>query len=752
MAEGTSGWTLPVALLLLVGLFAWQVDQSRPPVPLGREADASQYSAERAREELRNLLGDEQPHPVGSAANAAVRARLVGRLSELGVAAELQRTIGCAAEYASCASVVNVIAEVPGKTSAAIVLMSHYDSVPHAPGAGDDGAGVAALLEIARAIVPGAPYRNAVLFLFTDAEEVGLQGAEAFFAEHPAANRARVVINLEGSGSRGPVYLLRSGPTSGHLIDVYRGVASHPVAQSFAEEVFARMPNDTDFSVSMRAGVPGIDFGFAGERNHYHTPLDTVANLDLGTLQHHGENVLPLLRALLSTDLDKTAPNVVYANIGKRVWIMWSPAVGIGLATTALLLLGIATWRSRVRIGRLLLAVAAMLVLIIVTVGLEFGLLALVDRLAGARPSWPADPWPWRLVIYALPLLLAALVGPPLARRLGTWPLLLGAWWPWTLMALAMAVAFPRAAYFFIPAALVTATAATVLAKMQARVAVPFIGLLGLTCAAYFLLGIAYSMEETQGLKLAAGAFVPLALMVTLLIPLAPRDLGRVILTGATAIVAIGIGLAPRASLYSTERPQHLNFGYFADVDTATAVFTASSPEPLPDGIRALAGFERRERVVPWAAELREAADAPYDDHQFATRFGPNLASEPMRQRHRVTAPADVDGIVIWLPKDRVAAAARIAGRAVVMTPRGDADYVSLTMMAPPPDGFDIELELTGQGAVDAYVGELRWSLPPAAERLEAARGALAVPVHSGELSFLYRRVSLQATPPAGTT
>ena len=297
MSRREGSWTLPAALALLAMLFAIQVRQTAPPTPLGVDADQGDFSAGRARDELSNLLGDETPHPVGSAANRAVKERLIARLTELGLRPEEQRTIGCAAESATCAQVENVLAAIPGRTADTIVLMAHYDSVPNAPGAGDDGAAVAALLEVARIVKAGAPYRNTILLAFTDAEETGLLGAEAFFAEHPAAKRARAVINLEGSGSAGPVYLLRTGPASGELMAAFRNVAPHPVAQSFTEEIFKRMPNDTDFSVSLRAGLPGIDFAFAGERNHYHTPLDSIANLDLGTLQHHGENTLPLLRS-----------------------------------------------------------------------------------------------------------------------------------------------------------------------------------------------------------------------------------------------------------------------------------------------------------------------------------------------------------------------------------------------------------------------------------------------------------------------
>ena len=76
------------------------------------------------------------------------------------------------------------------------------------------------------------------------------------------------------------------------MIDTFRRVAPHALAFSFIAEVFKQMPNDTDFSVSIGAGKPGLDFATAGERNHYHTNRDTIANLNPASLQHHGDNVL----------------------------------------------------------------------------------------------------------------------------------------------------------------------------------------------------------------------------------------------------------------------------------------------------------------------------------------------------------------------------------------------------------------------------------------------------------------------------
>ncbi|MDW3502806.1 M28 family metallopeptidase, partial [Escherichia coli] len=91
----------------------------------------------------------------------------------------------------------NVIGVLPGtdRSKPAVLIMSHYDSVANSPGAADDAAGVAAALEVARALQAGPKPARDVIFLFTDGEEQGLLGADAFFARDPLRQKVGVVIN-----------------------------------------------------------------------------------------------------------------------------------------------------------------------------------------------------------------------------------------------------------------------------------------------------------------------------------------------------------------------------------------------------------------------------------------------------------------------------------------------------------------------------------------------------------------------------
>ena len=80
------------------------------------------------------------------------------------------------------------------------------------------------------------------------------------------------------------------------------------MTSSLFAEVYRRLPNDTDLSVFRPRGLPGLDFAFVGDAGRYHTPLDDLAHLDRGSLQHHGENALAAVRALSDADLASPPP------------------------------------------------------------------------------------------------------------------------------------------------------------------------------------------------------------------------------------------------------------------------------------------------------------------------------------------------------------------------------------------------------------------------------------------------------------
>src|SRR5690242_6626538 len=159
--------TIAVALILFIGgrIFI-SVAPLSPPNSAPANAAPAEFSSARAMKHL--IAISQSPHPTGSAAQIEVRQYILTELTALGIQPEVQEA----------SSISNIVARLKGTQNGKAVLVDgHYDTVPEAPGASDDGAAVAMMLETMRALKSRAPLNNDVIFLFSDGEEIGKLGA-----------------------------------------------------------------------------------------------------------------------------------------------------------------------------------------------------------------------------------------------------------------------------------------------------------------------------------------------------------------------------------------------------------------------------------------------------------------------------------------------------------------------------------------------------------------------------------------------
>jgi len=324
-------------LAMVLGLTLYQ---ARGPAPRPSSAPSGEFSAERAQVVLRDLAGDGRPHPVGTAAHGAVRDRILGRLRALGYQPALESGYACS-KLGVCSAIENITALRPGVTDGKVVLLAaHYDSVAAGPGASDDGASVAALLEVARILAAEPPRRNPVLFLIDDGEEAGLLGAEWFMARSPWARRVGPIVNLEARGSSGESFMFETTRGNRWLIDLMSRAVPRPRTSSLFYEVYKRLPNDTDFTVFKRYGMSGLNFAYIGDVSHYHTPLDDIGHASPRSLQHHGDNALAMARAFAEADLDRApAGDLVWFDLFSLGIVRWPEQWSIPLAAASVLLL-----------------------------------------------------------------------------------------------------------------------------------------------------------------------------------------------------------------------------------------------------------------------------------------------------------------------------------------------------------------------------------------------------------------------------
>jgi Zn-dependent M28 family amino/carboxypeptidase len=166
----------------------------------------------------------------------------------------------------------NVVAD-RGGSGPVLIVGAHLDSVGSGPGINDNGTGVAALVELAKALRRRAPALD-VRFAFWAAEELGLHGSRAYVQGLSRAERARIVayLNFDMLGSRRFV----------------RGVYAGPFATTFTRYFRARglaartidIDGRSDHAPFAQAGVR-VGGLYAGDDPCYHRACDRLASVNL---------------------------------------------------------------------------------------------------------------------------------------------------------------------------------------------------------------------------------------------------------------------------------------------------------------------------------------------------------------------------------------------------------------------------------------------------------------------------------------
>jgi hypothetical protein len=341
-----------ITLIVIISATIFSIIELQPPKPLPSDAPLDQFSALRAFKHLEVLAI--KPRPAGSLEHKQAQNYIVQTLSTLGLKAQLNTANVSSTRWGmpfDSATVTNIIVKIPTKNatnletseteknSKAILFSCHYDSVPNSFGAADDGSGVVALLEVARALSNGSPLDNQVILLFTDAEEGGALGAKAFVENYPELNKIGLAINFDARGNHGATVLFETTDQNGYLISEFAKVVPHPVASSAFYEVAKILGLSTDFRLFREAGIPGYNFAFTEGIPYYHTPIDNIANLDKGSLQQQGEYALALARHFGDLKFNNVKKeNVIFFNITNSYLISYPQKFALPLTILVLVI------------------------------------------------------------------------------------------------------------------------------------------------------------------------------------------------------------------------------------------------------------------------------------------------------------------------------------------------------------------------------------------------------------------------------
>lgn len=271
----------------------------------------------------------------------------------------------------------------------ALLVMAHYDTVPESPGAIDNAAGVAVVLELAR-VLAAAPPPIPVMLVLTANEEIGLVGAEALAARR--GDEIAFAVALDLIGGRGDLSLNGASRLIGaaelgwlaRAADRAGIVLRAPLAHRVVSRAWPQIER-SDHGPFTRRGIPAVHFYHRGQDGEwidlaYHSARDIVARVEPRALDEIGR----LLRALTAAPPPAHDGDGFWLPLAINVVVprWWLIALELGLA--ALALGGLAALRtSRARGGLGLF------------VGLGCGAVALAATAAIERATAGGHPAPW---------------------------------------------------------------------------------------------------------------------------------------------------------------------------------------------------------------------------------------------------------------------------------------------------------------------------------------------------------------------
>ena len=754
---------LPTVAILAV-IFFLSAAGLRPPAPLPASAPATQFSADRAREVLNHLVGDGIPHPTGSAANGVVRGRVIDELTKLGYQPEVQTGFSCD-DFGTCATVKNILARLDGvEPGASVLLSAHYDSVPAGPGASDDGAGVAAVIEIARALKSAPAPRHPIIILIDDGEEAGLLGAHVFVTQSPWAKDVRAAVNLEARGTSGPSMMFETGSANYWAVKLYSQFAARPATSSIFYQVYKQLPNDTDFTVFKASGYQGVNFAYIGDVNHYHTPLDNFENADPRSLQHHGENALPMILALANSDLNSPpAKEAVFFDLFERRVIMWPAGWSFPIAIVALILLlfqvGWLIAKNRMRPSALLWGIVNWLA-IFVTAGVLALVFQKILHVAGVTPTnWVAHPLPLQIAFWCMAISVVAVLSLAFESRSGFWGLWAGVWIWWALFSVVICWLTGGIGYVLLVPSCI---AAVVGLPFTLRGSEPKNGAWLAAALPLFAAGIVgfdhlILLYDGLGIRILAGIALLVALLLSPLAPLLaslrePKGSARFALPGvalaATVLAAFAAVVAPA---YSAKAPEHVNLQYRQDGDSGKSqwvVYTDSGR--LPEPIRVATNFHRIDKgSLPWDTSPAFLADAPHLEMAAPTFTILESSESGGKRQYRALLRSErgAPEAAVFFPPDSGIDQIRIRDEPIPHKSARVLRYFNgwdlYRCMTMPVKGIEMQFELPLGKPVEIYVLDLSYLLPLEGMFVVKSRPLTATSYQQGDVTILTRRVQL---------
>ncbi|WP_432672531.1 M28 family peptidase [Flavobacterium sp. SM2513] len=582
-----------VSVLFLVGIIYWIFFAMMPQSVSKVEGSLSEFSTQRALKKLEVITKD--PHYVGSENHAVVADFLITELENLGLEPTIQEGYTLT-DWGNLVKSKNILARIKGTAnSKALLLLSHYDSAPHSKslGASDDGSGIVTILEGLRTYLHNhSKPKNDIIILFSDAEELGLNGAALFVTEHSWAKEVGLVINFEARGTSGPSYMLMEVNNGNAAVVEHFAKAKpkFPVSNSLMYSIYKMLPNDTDLTVFREEGkIQGLNFAFIDSHYNYHTVQDNLANLSPKTLQHQGTYLMSMLNYFANADLRtlNTNEDEVYFNTPINFThypFDWNfPLIGLAFALfLAFVFIGL---------GKRILHVSEMLrgfipLLSSVTLSGLLGfigwkvVLLIYPEYKDILHGFTYNGHDYIIAFAALALMISFFFYRNYRTETHVMNGTVAPLFLWILINFFIAIYLPGGSFFIIPVfGMLLAFGFFIITQHSSS----FLNLLFSIPALIIFIPFVVTLPVGLGLKMLMGSTLLIALVFSLLLPVFGAFQGKRVWSTVAFLIAVGFLIkAHLKSDYSAEQGKPNSLLYVLNEDTKTAIW-ATYDENLDD-------------------------------------------------------------------------------------------------------------------------------------------------------------------------
>ena len=752
------------AIVVLAILTKWQTS---PIQPSSSEASKEVFSAGRAFQLIEHLTNEQVPHVVDMPANRLVEERIIQHLESLGYQPSIQQAEVCRSRNGSgrCTQVRNIIVKVQGSSpSKGILLSAHYDSVPAGPGVSDATTAVGTLLETARLLSRSDQPKNTIVFLFNEGEEYGLMGAKAFMDQHPLAKEVHIALNIEARGTTGKSVMFETGEDSGWLVDIYAKTTPSALTSSLFYEAYKVLPNDTDLTIFKQGDLQGLNFAHAENLPHYHTPLDNLEQLNLGSLQHHGDNVWGVLKTIKDLDLTNTdAGNLVYTDVLSLLVISWPESLNLALT---LLMIGLfivirmlAIKQFNITRGSIFFSLFVILISVIAGAAISFGLQSLVQVLSGNNTPWLSNELSMRFALWFGILAAMVYIGRYGLAKRTQMEVLAALGSLWVILSIISAIVVPGITFLFlIPLVMSTAGIAFIYANkasnsLNALIEKTIIAV-ALASAVTFV-AVAFVLEIMVTFRMSIAVGIMLSFCLANLLPTLANQQNN---SSENSIHAIGlttigllivcIGWTSFQSPYSALNPQHLNIVYLQNQNGESYINMGNQNTQIPAPLKATLNKDvKLNKIYPWSDYKRQSVNI--ENKQFLQPAEIAVSTNETNTNIKtLKVNAEFSGfmeISLYIPKS-FDLKKITKGSETVSYRRTTAyypNYYEFRCRGKSCANQELVLEVGNNSDEEVFVMTTYDHLPSEFESLKQARGELAVPVHDGDKSQVISWVKL---------